>query len=152
MSTNKPSQNPLNRQAGGTHYTRLDYQPIEFSVDNNLDPCAAFITKHLARLGEKGSKVLELEKVLHYLELRQSFSYQPWTQGLRVPMARLAEQPNITHEQRDLLYSFSIYLTNHGQAHIFRADLQHALATAKQEESVWKKTKAVADNAEKKNQ
>lgn len=146
------SKNPLSRQAGGTHYTRLAYQSIEFSVDNSLDPCAAFITKHLARLGEKGSKVLELEKILHYLELRQSFNYQPWTQGLRVPMARLAEQPNITREQSELLYAFSIYLTNHGQAHIFRADLQGALAAAKKEESVLKKTKAVADNAEKKNQ
>lgn len=121
MPTN---ENPLDQQAGGTHYKRLAYQPIEFSMANALDQCAATALKYLARLGPdgKGQDAEDLPKVLHYIQLREHFrsaalpSAQPRHEGLRIPMTQFAEQPGIDPEARRLLYLLEDSLVDGGRA------------------------------------
>ena len=62
----EPNENPLSYQVGGSHYSRYEYQPIEFFNDTKLDFNRANAIKYLARWKEKGG-VEDLKKALQYI-------------------------------------------------------------------------------------
>lgn len=59
--------NPLDVQVGGTHYKELKIQPVSFIKDNYLKFCEGNVLKYLVR--DKGSRLEDLEKAYHYIEL-----------------------------------------------------------------------------------
>lgn len=64
------SDDPKNYQVNGDHYHRLEYQPIEFIHDLNLDFDRANAVKYLARLGHKigTDPEQDVDKAIHYLK------------------------------------------------------------------------------------
>lgn len=64
----RESENPLNRQIGGSHYKDMKIQPIEFITANNIPFCEANAIKYLCRWRNKGGRQ-DLEKAKHYIEL-----------------------------------------------------------------------------------
>lgn len=58
----------LKKQVGGNHYKTLAIQPIEYAMKNNLGPCEFNIIKYVSRI-KGGSRLEDLEKAKHYLEL-----------------------------------------------------------------------------------
>lgn len=58
----------LDIQIGGNHYKSLAYQPVQFSVDMNLNFIQGNIVKYVSRYDHKGGKQ-DLDKVLHYAQL-----------------------------------------------------------------------------------
>ena len=62
--------NPLTKQIGGTHYTAMSIQPLEFATANKLDFFQKDIVKYVTRRKGDGPKRIEdLRKAQHYLEL-----------------------------------------------------------------------------------
>jgi len=53
-------------QVGGNHYTKLKIQPLEYAMENNLNPCQAKIVKYITRYKDKGG-VEDLKKAAHVL-------------------------------------------------------------------------------------
>lgn len=140
MSTDDQNldQNPLSYQPGGDHYHRLEYQPLQFAMENRLDPCAFSMLRYAARLGAegKGQDLLDLDKILHYLELRKFFRSQrlagtePRNEGLRVPMSRFARQPGIDPDAQTLLRYLGAYLEEESRGKLFETavrDLRRSL-------------------------
>lgn len=58
----------LGTQVGGTHYTDLAIQPIEYIWANNLGFSEGNVVKYVSRWRAKGG-VKDLEKAKHHLEL-----------------------------------------------------------------------------------
>lgn len=56
-----------NRQHGGDHYQKTDYQHWDFICDNGTPYLIGCATKYVARWRKKGGK-LDLQKAMHYLE------------------------------------------------------------------------------------
>ena len=69
------SDNPLNWQEGGDHYSRLEYQPVQFIQDLNLDFPRATAVKYLARLGHKigAEPKQDIDKATHYLQIYDKY-------------------------------------------------------------------------------
>lgn len=69
------SDNPLNWQEGGDHYARLEYQPVQFIQDLNLDFPRANAIKYLARLGHKigADPKQDIDKAVHYLKIYDKY-------------------------------------------------------------------------------
>lgn len=59
-----------NRQHGGGHYRKREYQHWDFVCDCGLHYLLGCATKYVARWRDKGGK-LDLEKALHYLDKAQ---------------------------------------------------------------------------------
>jgi hypothetical protein len=58
----------LGTQVGGTHYTAMKIQPIEFIWANNLGFSEGNIIKYVSRWKTKGG-VKDLEKAKHHIAL-----------------------------------------------------------------------------------
>ena len=63
---------PLDTQVGGSHYTEMAIQPLEFSMLNNLDPCQHTAIKYIARFRQKDG-IADLDKAIHTIELLKHF-------------------------------------------------------------------------------
>lgn len=61
-------------QVGGTHYTKLAIQPMEYSFRNNLDPCQHTIIKYVTRFRDKGGKQ-DLEKAIDCINMLIEMEY-----------------------------------------------------------------------------
>ena len=59
---------PINTQVGGTHYTKMAIQPMEFSMKNNLDACQHSIIKYVVRFRDKNG-MEDLLKARHTLDM-----------------------------------------------------------------------------------
>lgn len=59
---------PLATQVGGTHYSVLPIQPIEFITKNGLDFLEGNVIKYVSRYKRKDG-LKDLEKARHYLDL-----------------------------------------------------------------------------------
>jgi hypothetical protein len=60
--------NPLNYQVGGSHYSQMKIQPIEFAHKNGLGPCETLVLKYICRWrGKDGLR--DLEKAIHCLQI-----------------------------------------------------------------------------------
>lgn len=65
---------PLKKQVGGGHYKAFPIQPVEFIQKNGLDFCTGNVIKYVCRRKGNISKMLEdLDKAIHYIELRKQF-------------------------------------------------------------------------------
>lgn len=67
MSQNELELAPLERQVGGNHYKKLEYQPIEFFQDVNLNTALSYAVKYVSRYPDKNAD--DLDKAIHCLEL-----------------------------------------------------------------------------------
>lgn len=55
-------------QVGGSHYTKMSIQPMEYSMANNLGPAEHTVIKYVSRWKEKGG-IQDLQKAAHTLDL-----------------------------------------------------------------------------------
>lgn len=79
--TDKPTENPLSKEIGGTHYTSA-YQPIELMEKVRMFACCSYIFKYVYRHKDKGKKQ-DLEKALHCCELMGCLGMN-WYEGTKV--------------------------------------------------------------------
>lgn len=63
----------LKKQVAGSHYNKMEIQPIEFIVKNNLDFIQGNIIKYTCRYKDKGGDV-DLDKIIHYAELAKELN------------------------------------------------------------------------------
>ena len=66
--------NPLEAQIGGTHYSTMQIQPIEYIHANNVPFLEGNIIKYIMRHKKKNG-VQDLEKAKHYLEILIQLDY-----------------------------------------------------------------------------
>lgn len=63
----------LNGQVGGTWYTKLKIQPLDYAMDNNLNPCQAKVIKYVSRYNLKHraikDQIKDLEKAKHVIDI-----------------------------------------------------------------------------------
>lgn len=57
-----------NTQIGGSHYTKLKIQPMEYSMANNLGAAEHTVVKYVTRWKDKGG-LQDLMKARHTLDL-----------------------------------------------------------------------------------
>ena len=76
--TDKPTENPLSKEIGGTHY-KSEYQPIELMEKVRMFACCSYIFKYVFRHKDKGKKQ-DLEKALHCCELMETLGMN-WYEG-----------------------------------------------------------------------
>ena len=76
--TDKPTENPLSKEIGGTHY-KSAYQPIELMERVKMYACCSYIFKYMFRHKDKGKKQ-DLEKALHCCELMETIGMN-WYEG-----------------------------------------------------------------------
>jgi hypothetical protein len=62
----------LSTQIGGTHYTKLKIQPMEYSMANNLNACQHTIIKYVTRFRDKNG-LEDLRKARHTLDMLIEF-------------------------------------------------------------------------------
>lgn len=78
------------RQPGGTHYGPATgaTQHWDFVHKSKLDWCGANATKYIARWWKKGTPVLDLQKVIHYLQKRDEQGITSRLGQLGLPYSR----------------------------------------------------------------
>ena len=59
---------PFERQVGGTHYSDMAIQPVEFIHRNGIGFCEGAAIKYLSRWRGKGG-VEDLRKAIHFIEM-----------------------------------------------------------------------------------
>ena len=62
----------LSTQVGGSHYTKLKIQPMEYSMANGLNACQHTAIKYLTRYKDKNG-VEDLRKAIHTIEMLIEF-------------------------------------------------------------------------------
>jgi hypothetical protein len=67
--------NPLKTQEGGSHYKKMQIQPVEFIHKNNIGYLEGCVIKYLCRHREKGG-LLDLKKAKHYIDLIIELEYR----------------------------------------------------------------------------
>lgn len=55
-------------QEGGSHYTKLAIQPMQYSMANGMDACQHSIIKYVTRFRDKNG-VADLQKAKHVLDM-----------------------------------------------------------------------------------
>jgi hypothetical protein len=63
---------PLKTQIGGDHYTKLAIQPMQYSMNNRLDPLQHTIIKYVTRFRDK-TGIEDLEKAKHCIDMLIEF-------------------------------------------------------------------------------
>ena len=58
----------MNKQIGGTHYTNMKIQPVDYIVPNNIGFCEGNIIKYISRYKNKNG-LEDLKKAKHYLDI-----------------------------------------------------------------------------------
>ena len=58
---------PKLQQVGGSHYTDMAIQPIEFSMANDLNACQHTAIKYIVR--KKGNRLQDIDKAIHTLHI-----------------------------------------------------------------------------------
>lgn len=59
----------ISRQVGGNHYVNCAIQPLDYAVENKLDPFQFSIIKYTTRMYSKGQCLSDIEKIIHFAEL-----------------------------------------------------------------------------------
>lgn len=62
----------LETQIGGSHYSSMEIQPMEYSMLNGLDPCQHTAIKYISRFRQKDG-IKDLRKAIHTIELLIEF-------------------------------------------------------------------------------
>ena len=63
---------PLSTQIGGDHYTKLAIQPMQYCMENGLDPLQHTIIKYVTRFRDKAG-IEDLEKAKHCIDMLIEF-------------------------------------------------------------------------------
>ena len=63
----------LETQVGGSHYSSMKIQPIEYTMQNNMNPLQHTAIKYISRYKQKGKPIEDLRKAIHSLELLIQF-------------------------------------------------------------------------------
>ena len=66
------SKSPLETQIGGDHYTKLAIQPMQYSMENKLDPLQHAAIKYVTRFRDKNG-IEDLEKARHCIDMLIAF-------------------------------------------------------------------------------
>ena len=66
--------NPKDTQVGGDHYKKMNIQPIDFILANDLGFCEGNIVKYICRWRSKGG-IEDLKKIKHYVGLIIEMEY-----------------------------------------------------------------------------
>ena len=76
LKSHRATQNDnsaFSEQVGGDWYKRLKIQPLDYAMDNQLNPCQAKVIKYISRynLKQKNIKdqVKDLEKAKHVIDI-----------------------------------------------------------------------------------
>jgi len=62
----------LDTQIGGKHYNKMKIQPIEYSMENKMNPLQHTVIKYVSRYQDKNG-IEDLLKAIHSLELLIQF-------------------------------------------------------------------------------
>jgi len=62
----------LESQVGGSHYSSMKIQPIEYTMQNNMNPLQHTVIKYVSRYQAKNG-IEDLKKAIHSLELLIQF-------------------------------------------------------------------------------
>lgn len=65
-------KSPLETQIGGDHYTKLAIQPMQYSMENGLDPLQHTVIKYVTRFRDKNG-IEDLEKAKHCIDMLIEF-------------------------------------------------------------------------------
>lgn len=68
------TDNPLEKQVGGSHYKGFVIQPVEFIHKNNIDFLSGNIIKYAARHKSKNGAE-DVKKIIHYAQLILKLEY-----------------------------------------------------------------------------
>ena len=63
----------LESQVGGSHYSSMKIQPIEYTMQNNMNPLQHTAIKYISRYQRKGTPIEDLKKAIHSRELLIQF-------------------------------------------------------------------------------
>ena len=66
------AKSSLSTQIGGNHYTKLAIQPMQYSMENKLDPLQHTIIKYVTRFRDKAG-IKDLEKAKHCIDMLIEF-------------------------------------------------------------------------------
>ena len=99
------TDNPLEEQVGGSHYTALKIQPMTYSTVNRYDPCCHTILKYISRHEAKGGRE-DLEKALHCIRLRRDILEMDVVEDEDVHPALWGAQSNISPRKYALKNKF----------------------------------------------
>ena len=88
MNQNEPELSPLVKQVGGNHYKNLEYQPIEFLMDTNLNASLGYAIKYLSRYPNKNTD--DLEKARHCIEI-----FDEWYRSNEDPYVGMVDTPKL---------------------------------------------------------
>jgi hypothetical protein len=58
----------LTKQTGGTHYSNLKIQPVQYIHANGIGFCEGNVIKYVTRWRDKGG-ISDLEKARHYIDM-----------------------------------------------------------------------------------
>lgn len=64
-----PTETPLQKQTGGTHYKGMAIQPAEYAEKNGLSLLEGNVVKYITRWKLKGQPLSDLEKAKHCIDL-----------------------------------------------------------------------------------
>ena len=65
-------KSPLSTQVGGDHYAKLAIQPMQYSMENGLDPLQHTVIKYVTRFRDKAG-IEDLEKAKHCIDMLIEF-------------------------------------------------------------------------------
>lgn len=86
----------LDIQIGGSHYTDMAIQPMEFSMANKLDACQHTIIKYVSRFRTKGG-IQDLEKAKHVIDMLIEFEQADLVPG--PDLGDPADEPNMKADE-----------------------------------------------------
>ena len=98
VAETEPHMSALDTQIGGDHYTKLEIQPMEYSMRNKLDACQHTIIKYVTRFRDKGG-IADLEKAKHTIDLLIEFEK-------RKPIP-VAEVTNVESTEREFMKTWA---------------------------------------------
>ena len=75
-----PTPSAFTTQVGGTHYTKLKIQPMQYSMANKLDPLQHTAIKYITRFRDKAG-ILDLEKAKQCIDMLIEWEKEHGTQS-----------------------------------------------------------------------
>ena len=68
------TENALEKQVGGDHYSKMAIQPVEYCFRNNIPAIEAGVIKYVSRHKYKGHAE-DIRKAIHLLEILLKLEY-----------------------------------------------------------------------------
>lgn len=97
------------KQVGGTHYRDMPIEPAHFCMVNRWDCDASFALKHLSRFRTKGG-MLDLQKALHYVEMRQDDIAHCWEPAWVIGIGKYIHDNDIASPEGEALRALTLWV------------------------------------------